>query len=404
MKINIKVICRTDRIYKNNTAPLFIRLTEGRKVKMVSTGVAVNPQHWDDKVQKLTEECPDREVHQLRINSKIEALNKQMVRLEALDMAVSLGALAGAKSKQVIPTIKESFEEQISLLKQAGKVNTAIKYSYTLSSLLKYGRGESRIMAIDAPFLQDFEQFLKGEGNASNSIATKMSVLKATYNKAIKDGMPTIKTNPFEGYKVGSLWAATRKRALGKETVKKLIDLNLPHHNSPYMALAKDIFLFSYYTAGINFRDIAMLRYCDVEAGRVQYTRCKTKKVIHCILVEPAWQIVAKYSNPEHSKDDYIFPILDKETHRTEQQICNRIHKTLRKVNLHLREISGLLGLAIPITTYVARHTYATVLKRSGVDVALISESLGHSSEKVTQIYLDSFENSRMVEAMRNLF
>ena len=101
--------------------------------------------------------------------------------------------------------------------------------------------------------------------------------------------------------------------------------------------------------------------------------------------------------------DKYIFPILDRAIHRTEQQIHNRIHKVLVHVNKGLREWSRILGLKTTLTTYVARHTFATVLKRSGVSVALISESLGHSDLSTTQIYLDSFENSQIDEAMKHL-
>lgn len=113
--------------------------------------------------------------------------------------------------------------------------------------------------------------------------------------------------------------------------------------------------------------------------------------------------IIDKYSRPEHKPDDYIFPILNNRVHVTRQQIFNRTHKSLGKVNRELKVLGEMIGLQIPLTTYVARHTYATVLKRSGVNIAIISESLGHSDLSTTQIYLDSFENSQIDEAMKNL-
>jgi site-specific recombinase XerD len=116
-----------------------------------------------------------------------------------------------------------------------------------------------------------------------------------------------------------------------------------------------------------------------------------------------AMAIIEKYSRSAHSSDDYVFPILDKRVHITPQQIFNRTHKVLRKVNRELKVLGEMIGLQIPLTTYVARHTYATVLKRSGVNIAIISESLGHSDLSTTQIYLDSFENSQIDEAMKNL-
>ena len=110
-----------------------------------------------------------------------------------------------------------------------------------------------------------------------------------------------------------------------------------------------------------------------------------------------------RYSKPDASSDDYIFPILDRHIHKSEQQICNRVHKVIGHVNSNLKRIAEMAGLKVNLTTYVARHTFATVLKRSGVNIAIISESLGHSDLETTQIYLDSFENSQIDEAMRNL-
>lgn len=110
-----------------------------------------------------------------------------------------------------------------------------------------------------------------------------------------------------------------------------------------------------------------------------------------------------KYQRINVSDNDYIFPILDTRKHITETQIANRLHKVLAHINRELKKWSKHIGLHTTLTTYVARHTYATVLKRAGVNIAIISESLGHSNISTTQIYLDSFENSQIDEAMRNL-
>ena len=170
-----------------------------------------------------------------------------------------------------------------------------------------------------------------------------------------------------------------------------------------YTELSRDIFLFSYFSAGINFKDIATLRYSDLIDGRIYYRRHKTGKEMNCRLMPQAQEIIDKYSRDDATEDDYIFPILDCKKHKSEQQIFNRLHKVLVRINRELKEWSKRLGLRTSLTTYVARHTYATVLKRSGVNIAIISESLGHSDLSTTQIYLDSFENSQIDEAMKNL-
>lgn len=163
--------------------------------------------------------------------------------------------------------------------------------------------------------------------------------------------------------------------------------------------LAINVFIFSYLNAGINFIDIAKLKYSNIVENHLIYNREKTKKLINVPLQTKALEIITKYHN---DKSPYLFPILSP-FHKTEIQIANRLHKVLAKINRHLKEIGEKLKLPVPLTTYVARHSYATVLKRAGVSTSIISESLGHSSERVTQIYLDSFDNEQIDEAMKNL-
>ena len=103
------------------------------------------------------------------------------------------------------------------------------------------------------------------KGNKSNSIATKFSVLKAVYNKALAEGIFTTPHSPFLQFKIGRLWTATRKRAIRKEDVQRLMQAEIPADGSAYLDFARDIFLFSYLSAGINFKDIATLRYCDMD-------------------------------------------------------------------------------------------------------------------------------------------
>ena len=146
--------------------------------------------------------------------------------------------------------------------------------------------------------------------------------------------------------------------------IQKLITLEIvPNYRTNYAEFARDIFLFSYYTAGINFTDMATLRYCDIVDGRIYYSRHKTQKLLSFQLVPNAMQIIEKYSKANHAQEDYIFPILNRSKHKTARQIFNRTHKALRKVNRELKTLGEQIGVEMPLTTYVARHAFATVLK-----------------------------------------
>lgn len=402
--MNYKIICRADKVNKQGESPLYLQFYHEGRRKKVTTGVAVNPRFWDDLAQQLTLDCPNRDELQFRLNEQIKAYEKKMRRLEALDISVTFETLLKRKADDGRLTVEDGFSEEIQRLEALGKINSATKHKYALHLISQYKPISIALEAIDTDYLKGLELFLRQRGNSDNSIATRFAIFKAIYNKAIREGKINAKQNPFSLYHVGSLWAKTRKRAITKEDVQRLSDLDLERSSRLfYRGFARDIFLFYYYTAGMNFTDIATLRYCDIVNGRLSYSRNKTQKLLSFRLMPKALEIIEKYSRSEHSSDDYIFPILDKREHITPQQIFNRTHKVLRKVNRELKVLGELIGLQIPLTTYVARHTYATVLKRSGVNIAIISESLGHSDLSTTQIYLDSFENSQIDEAMKNL-
>ena len=369
-----------------------------------TTNVADRIDDWDFENQCIRSDSPEMQSIQFQIDSKVEDYRRRMRRLEALEVEVTLDNLLETNGRKFNCTVGEYLRQTIRRLKESGKYGSASKHQSLLARLSQFRSPNIRFEEIEFAYLQDFEFFLRKAGNTDNSIATKFAIFKAAYNKALAEGVFVQKVNPFAKYKVGSLWTKTRKRAITKEEVQKLAALEITSEGrTDYTELARDIFLFSYFTAGINFTDMATLRHRDIVHGRICYSRHKTQKLISCCLVPNALQIVEKYRKSNCTDEDYVFPILDRMIHQTPQQIFNRTHKVLGKVNRELKVLGKRIGLAIPLTTYVARHTYATVLKRSGVNIAIISESLGHSDLATTQIYLDSFENSQIDEAMKNL-
>ena len=393
--MTFKVICRKNIVYRDSTSPLCLLFFQGKRKKSIGLGVSVAPAHWDAEAQKVTDDCPDRDNIQFQITAKIKEYEKRIQRLEIMELPVTFENLFEQNGKRVNCTVGDYLKQIIERLEALGKYASASKHRVLCSHLSRFRSLNIRFDEIDHTFLRDFELFLRKNDNASNSIATKFAIFKAAYNKAFADGIFIQKVNPFAKYKVGSLWTRTRKRAITKGDIQKLMALEIePSHKTEYTLFAKDIFLFSYFTAGINFTDMATLRYGDIVDGRIYYSRHKTQKLLSFHLVPNALQIIQKYSKRGHAKEDYIFPILNRNVHRTPQQIFNRTHKVLAKINRELKVLGKLIGLEVPLTTYVARHTYATVLKRSGVSVALISESLGHSDLSTPQIYLESFENS----------
>lgn len=224
--------------------------------------------------------------------------------------------------------------------------------------------------------------------------------MRAIYNKAVADGVAKKENNPFLDFKVSAFKAKTQKRAITKEDVYKLIAVDVEEGSYPFHA--KSFFLLSYYCSGMNFIDAANLSWSNINSkGMLHYERIKTGDIFDIKLLEPAIEILDYYR--QFQSDNYIFPFLDKKKHTTPVMVDNRLKKVRKRINVELKELAKLAGIETDFTTYVARHTYATVMKRSDVSLAMISESMGHESEKTTMVYFDSFEKDELYEASKNL-
>lgn len=400
MIISIQPICRKDKIRQDGTVLVYLRFTHNRERRYVSTGIYIQAKDWNTETQHFINENSENEEIRLKIESIRYKYLKRLKQLEALDKEITLDALLDEKKiKTAAYTVKECLEQTIKRLETLGKYNSASKHKTALSLFMQFKSTPTRLEEINFQLLEEFELFLIQRGNQSNSIATKFSLLKAAYNKAAEEGKFTPKINPFIKFKVGKLWTSTHKRAIAKQHIILIENYSPQCTNTEYILLARDIFLFSYYTAGINFGDMARLKQENIAGGRLYYTRHKTGKLLSYKLMPKALEIIQRYQNPA---SEYLFPILNS-SHKTELQKFNRIHKALAKTNKALKQIGEELKIPNKLTTYVARHSYATVLRRAGVATSIISSSLGHSSEKVTQIYLDSFENKQIDEAMQHL-
>ena len=404
MKATVEVVCYKSKPLKDGTFPLMLRVTKDRKRKYVSLGLSLHEKFWDFEKSKPKRNCPNKEQIERLIAAKTAEYNDLIVEMTAQQREYTVETLVSHFHNQVrCATVVELYDKLIDDMKRGGKLGNAGVYKYSRTSLLKFTGQRLQIpfSDIDAVWLRRYENWLRTSGCGDTTISQLFRTLRSVFNKAVELQLVKRDYYPFDAYKVSKFDTRTKKRAITKEDVRKVIALDLSQ-GYPSERLARDIFVFSYFGAGINFADIALLKYGNVRDGRVQYVRKKTGKPINFLLTEEMRNIIVKYQRQGQTDEDYIFPILDRRVHRTEQQRYDRTHKVLTNTNRWLRKIGQRVGIE-HLTTYVARHTFATVLKRSGVNIAIISESLGHSDLSTTQIYLDSFENSQIDAAMQNL-
>ena len=406
MSATIKVICYKSKKLSNDEYPLMLRVTKDRKRKYVSLGVSVQSKYWDFDKDAPKPNCPNKDLILNIIDKKTMEYRKQLLEFQNIEKDFSAQKLVDTVNKPLKrKNVETVFLELIQDLKDEKRIGNANFYKSALYSLKAFNNGTMEIpfTEIDVNWLQRYEVWMKGNGNSLNSLGVRFRALRAIYNVAIKQHIVKKDYYPFEEFKVSKLKETTKKRAIPKETIQKIMHFDtkkIDCHYSPLTELSRDVFVFSYLGCGINFIDIAYLKHSNIKGDRIVYSRHKTGKAINFPLQALAIELIKKYNNPQ---SEYLFPILNEKVHITEMQQYYRIQKIIKKVNKWLKVIAKKAGIETDLTTYVARHSYATVLKRSGVNVALISETLGHSDLKTTQIYLDSFENSQIDEAMKNL-
>lgn len=397
MNATVNVVLFKSKTLANGEHPLMIRVCKDNKKKYKSLGISIHPQFWDFDKNKPRKNCPNKEQIQTLISDNIKDLSGSILDFKTENKEfTATKVIERVKEPSLKKTVEQLFDSEINRLQGEGRLKYASTYKELKASLLNFNMHlDIYFSEIDINWLKRYEAYLRTKGLADNSIGVRFRTLRTLFNKAISENIVKSDYYPFKAYKVSKLRKGTVKRAITKADIELIINHKV---ESDYSQLAIDLFYFSYLSGGINFVDMAYLKADNIIDKRLIYNRKKTKKLIKLPMQEKALHIIDKYK----SDNCYLFPVLS-DFHKTEVQKANRIHKVLAKVNKCLKEIGTELNLHIDITTYVARHTYATVLKRSGVNTSIISESLGHSSEKVTQIYLDSFENSQIDEAMKNL-
>ena len=270
----------------------------------------------------------------------------------------------------------------IAQLKQLGKIRTSETYTATLKSFMAFREDqEVPLDGITSDLMLLYEAYLKARGVRMNTISFYMRILRAVYNRAVEKGL-TPQNNPFRHVYTGV--DKTIKRAIPIKSIKALKELDLSM--KPTLDFARDMFMFSFYTRGMSFVDMAYLKNSDLQNGILTYRRRKTRQELTIKWEKCMAEIIAKYPD---NQTDYMLPII-KEKENERKQYDNALHL----VNYRLKDLSKMLKLQRPLTMYVARHSWASAAKAKNVPLSVISEGMGHDSEATTQIYLASLETS----------
>jgi len=382
---SVKIKFRKSTI-RNKEGVLYFQLIHNRQTKLITSRFRLYPHEWNQHLSTIIMDCADNERciylqnTEENLKSEVQQINDLIGVLEKRsDYTVQELAeyyVSHSYNGYFFPFIKHL----ISKLETERRSKTASIYKTAQRSFSKFRHGEDiRIDKIDSQLIQYYESYLKDNSVCINSISCYMRALRTIYNQAVEKGL-AISKNPFKDVYTGI--DKTIKRAVSEDVIVKLHGLDLSEY--PALQQSRDLFMFSFYTRGMSFIDMANLTRNNLKNGYIVYSRSKTKQVLTIKIEKCIEEIIERYS--DLIIDGYLLPIYSK------QNRCSG--SNLRTHNKRLKRISEILGLEKPLSSYVSRHSWATIAFRKGISVQIISEGMGHENEKTTRIYLASMDQS----------
>lgn len=368
---------------------IYYQIIHERKVRQLLTDYKIFPTEWDESRSMVTTtQKSERKSFILSIRERIrwdiERLNKIDRKLDADGLTYTADDIIDEFNRYAHEySLFNYMEGIIARLKQNGKVRTSETYRSALNSFKKFRQNEDIMLdCITSETMEDYEAWHKSRGVAPNAISFYTRILRAVYNRAVEDDIIENR-NPFRHVYTGV--DKTVKRALPLTVIKKIkaLDLSL----TPALDFARDMFLMSFYLRGMSFIDMAFLKKTDLKNGYITYRRHKTGQQLIIEWTKEMQMILDKY--PEN-KSDYLLPVI---RNPGLNERCT-YRNTGYNINHNLKRIAEMVGVNIPLTLYVARHSWASAAKAKGIPLSVISEGMGHDSEATTQIYLASLDTS----------
>lgn len=382
---SIKVKFRPSAV-EGKEGGIYFQIIQNRVVRQLNTDYKVYPSEWDETTETVIISGNRSNI----LSSIKERLDWDMARLEKVVRQMETERRKYTADNVIFAFQKISKEislfsfmhSVIAQLKQLGKVRTSETYAATLNSFAAFREEQDvPLDGICSDLMLLYEAYLKARGIRMNTVSFYMRILRAVYNRAVEKGLTT-QRHPFRHVYTGI--DKTLKRAVSLKEIKRLKHLDLSM--KPSLELARDLFMFSFYTRGMSFVDIAFLKKTDLQNGVLTYCRRKTGQHLIIRWEKCMQEIIDKHPNPSNK---YLLPVII-----SEQDARKQYKSALRLVNYHLKTLSDMLHLQMPLTMYVARHSWASAAKQSKVPLSVISEGMGHDSETTTQIYLASLDTS----------
>lgn len=388
IKVKLRLSSVTGRV-----GTIFYQVTHHRATQQITTNIRLQPNEWDAMRELVAVSVADRSIIQNRIDSDIALLKRIVKDLENSGATYSVGDIIKRYKSPDHISVLDFMQNQIRLMRNTNRLGTALNYEKTMKNFAEFLSGVNLpFSAMTEQLIADYNAFLVQRGMVRNSTSFYMRIMRAVYNKAVRQKLVE-QSHPFTEVYTGI--DRTRKRAVSESVISQLYKLKLTE-GTP-LALARDIFIFSYCTRGMAFVDIAYLKKENIQNGVICYARRKTGQQL-TVRIEPSIQrIIDRYSS---ALSPYVFPIL---TSMETKQAYEEYQTAINNHNRLLRRLSKMLPAGSKLTSYTARHSWATAARNHNVPISVISAGMGHTSEQTTQIYLTMLENSVIDDANKGL-
>lgn len=408
MKASLKIVLKKTQL-SDGTYPINLRITIDRKSKYYKTPYSVAPKLWNEKLGEFTSKFPNflqsnRILNMLKQEaSKILDLMMEQEKNFTLEMFDSLFRPEKVEELKFI----DFFQKRIDLFKESGQISSSYSYYNTVCALKRFRPTviQYEFAQIDYAFLVAFESDLRSRGCTNGGISLYMRNIRAVYNSAIKSKIASQDNYPFRDYVISKLKSTKIKKALTKEELQMLLDYDF----SENLERAKVLYtyLFSFFCRGMNFTDIAELKWDDINSNRFSYIRNKTGVAINVKIPDNKdLDTILNYFRIYRPFDtDYIFSILDKDISLyTKEELRARKSSVRDYYNKQLELIAKDCGIKTKVTFYTARHTFATLSLKKGVNLYMLKQAFGHQSIKTTEAYVEDFSKDELDEVFESVF
>lgn len=380
---------------------LYFQVIHKRSVKWISTGWHICPSEWDGQAETVViPHGGSRMERLLQVKSAVdcELRRRQLAvsRMESTGRDFSLNELCEEMDRQTSCTTVFAFlHEQALRQERMQRLGTAKTYTSAFRRFKEFRKDcDLTFDQLTPGMMEEYEAWLTSRGLKQNTIRFYLRTLNSMFGKAVGEGLLCENIRLF--CRVRLSFVKTAKRAISEADIRTIQRLQLK--DGSIMVFARDIFLFSFYMRGMPFVDIAFLKKSDLRNGMLSYCRRKTNQHLTVAWEQEQQEIVERYARLTENTP-YMFPIIRK-TDGTEYKQYQQMQEN---VNRALKRIGNAIGLKMPLTTYVARHSWASIARNMNVPICVISEGMGHQSYRTTQVYLDSIDTSIVNEANRSI-